>query len=120
MFKNLLKWFLTGLIFPLLSFLIVDEAKAMAIFSGYFLSTIFVLSSAWVVDYFGRADNNVFMKAFFLSTIIRFVFILLAFGILLSVTKIHEIFFTVSFIISYLFQSVTEMIFINKILRSSR
>jgi len=119
MFKNLLKWFLIAGILPAATFVVLEEPKAMAVFTGYLLSTIFVLSSAWVVDYFGRADNRVFMKAFFLSTIIRFVFILLAFGILLSVTKIHEIFFTVSFIISYLFQSVTEMIFINKILRSS-
>lgn len=119
MFKNLLKWFLAAGILTIGTLAVLEVQKAMALISGYFLSTIFVLSSAWVVDYFGKADNSAFMKAFLLSTVIRFAFVLLSFGILLSVTKIHEIFFTVSFIISYLFHSVTEMIYINKILRSS-
>jgi len=119
MFEKLSRWFLWGGAVSLSFFIFISFDKAMAVFSGYTLSTVFVLSSIWVVERFSGAENKVFIKAFFLSTIVRFIFVLLAFALLLSITKIHEIFFTVSFIISYLFQSVTEMIFINKILRSS-
>lgn len=96
-------------------FLPVD--KAVAIYSGFLLSAIFIASSAWVIDFFWEAENKLFIQVFFFSMAIRFILILIVFGILLGVTKIDEIYFTVSFIISYLYQSVTEMIFINKILQ---
>ncbi|MBO6586690.1 MAG: hypothetical protein JJ953_11340 [Gracilimonas sp.] len=100
-----------------LSFFIVGEQEGVAVLSGITLSAIFVSSSAWVFDNFKNADNKLFTQIFFFSIAIRFLLVLALFGILLGVTKIDELYFTVSFIISYLCQSVTEMIFLNKILQ---
>ncbi|MEX0609964.1 MAG: hypothetical protein WD016_07605 [Balneolaceae bacterium] len=91
----------------------------VAVLSGIFLSSVFIASSAWIFDYFREAENSLFVKVFFFSTALRFILILILFAVLIGVTKINEIYFTVSFIISYLCQSVTEMIFINKILQKS-
>ncbi|MEX2602631.1 MAG: hypothetical protein WD361_00430 [Gracilimonas sp.] len=102
-----------------LGFLGLGEREGVAIVTGVLLSCIFVVSSAWVFDTFSGVENKKFIKIFFSSTAIRFILVLILFSILIGVTKIHEIYFTVSFIISYLCQSVTEMIFINKILQKS-
>lgn len=100
-----------------LGFFWVGEQQGVAVLSGVMLSAIFVSSSAWIFDAFKNADNRLFTKIFFFSTAVRFLLVLALFGILIGVTKIDEFYFTVSFIISYLCQSVTEMIFINKILQ---
>ena len=97
-------------------FFLLGEQVGVAVLAGVMLSSIFVSSSAWIFDAFKNAENSLFIKVFFFSTGIRFLLVLALFGILLGVTKIDEFYFTVSFIISYLCQSVTEMIFINKIL----
>jgi uncharacterized membrane protein len=98
-------------------FFLVGERQGVAVVSGVLLSSIFVSSSAWIFDAFKNAPNRVFIKVFFFSTFIRFLLVLALFGILVGVTKIDEIYFTVSFIISYLCQSLTEIIFINKLLQ---
>lgn len=100
-------------------FFLGGTSIGVAVLSGVFLSSIFIASSAWVLDNFGNAETGLFVKVFFFSTAIRFILILMLFAVLIGVTKINEIYFTVSFIISYLCQSVTEMIFINKILQKS-
>ena len=101
------------------AFFVVGEQEGIAVVTGVMLSCVFVISSAWVFDTFRETKTSTFIKIFFFSTAIRFLLVLILFGILLGVTKIDEIYFTVSFIISYLCQSVTEMIFINKILQKS-
>lgn len=102
-----------------LAFFIVGEEQGVAVVTGVMLSSIFVLSSAWVFDFFSGLESKKFIKIFFLSTASRFVLVLILFVILIALTKIDEIYFTVSFIISYLCQSVTEVVFINKILDNS-
>jgi putative flippase GtrA len=102
-----------------IGFFSIGEKEGVAVVTGVMLSCIFVISSAWVFDTFREVKTNQFIKIFFISTAIRFLLVLILFGILLGVTKIDEIYFTVSFIISYLCQSVTEMILINKILQKS-
>lgn len=110
----------SGLLFLLTPFFFLIHIPAgVAVVAGVLLSSIFIASSALTLDMFGNSENSVFIKAFFISTALRFALILILFGILLEVVKINEIFFTVSFIISYLCLSVTEMIFINKILQKS-
>lgn len=99
-----------------LGFFYIGEQEGVAVLSGVMLSAIFVSSSAWIFDAFKNAENRLFTKIFFFSTAVRFLLVLTLFAILIGVTKIDEFYFTVSFIISYLCQSVTEMIFINKIL----
>lgn len=100
-----------------LGFFVVGEQQGVAVLSGVMLSATFVSSSAWVFDTFKNAENRLFTQIFFFSIVVRFLLVLALFGILLGVTKIDEFYFTVSFIISYLCQSVTEMIFLNKILQ---
>ena len=116
MIKYLLKHSI--FILPLigLNFLILQEAQAVAIFCGFILSSMFVFSSAWVVEQFWDIDSIEFTKIYFFSMAVRMLLIIICMGILLGLTKIDEMYFTVSLIISYLYQSVKEMIFINKIL----
>lgn len=112
--------YVSGVLSLLSLFFFIDgTTTGVAVLSGVLLSSVFIASSAWVLDSFGNAETGVFVKIFFFSTAIRFVLILIVFALLIGVTKINEIYFTVSFIISYLCQSVTEMIFINKILQKS-
>lgn len=118
MIKKLAKFNLVPLILALISFIFLPVDPAVAVLSGFLLSIIFVFSSAWVLDNFWNADSKLFVKVFFFSMVIRFILVLAAMGILLGLTKIDEIYFTVSFIISYLYQSITEMIFFNQLLQN--
>ncbi|MAO64200.1 MAG: hypothetical protein CL666_04305 [Balneola sp.] len=115
-FKNSLKASALLLLISL-NFFLIGEQEGVAVLSGVLLSAIFVCSSAWIFDVFQYAENALFIKIYIFSIALRFLLVLLLFGILLGTTKIDEIYFTVSFIISYLCQSVTEMIFLNKILQ---
>ena len=116
MLFKLLKASLFILPLIILSFLILDVNQSAGVLAGVTLSLGSILVSAWVIDSFFRREWSSFSKAFFLSIIGRFIFVLILFAILLGATKIDEIYFTVSFIISYLCYSMTEMIFFNKIL----
>ena len=118
MIKKLAKFNIVPLILALISPLFLPVDPAVAIICGFLLSLIFILSSAWVLDNFWNADSKLFVKVFFFSMVIRFLLVLAAMGILLGLTKIDEIYFTVSFIISYLYQSITEMIFFNQLLQN--
>lgn len=98
------------------SFFLIGMGEGVAVLIGTLLGAVFVVSSAWVVETYQNAENSLFMKIYFISVGVRFLVILALFGILIGMTKIDEIYFTVSFLISYLCQSVTEMIFLNKII----
>ncbi|MTI89649.1 MAG: hypothetical protein FH748_16990 [Balneolaceae bacterium] len=100
-------------------FFVKGTQQGVSVLSGALLSSIFVLSSAWILDHFKNAESRLFIKVFFISMGVRFLLVLVLFIFLVGATKIDEIYFTVSFIISYLYQSVTEMIFLNKILQKS-
>lgn len=117
MIKKLAKFNIAPLILALISLLFLPLDPAVAIISGFLLSIIFVFSSAWVLDNFWNADSRLFTKVFLFSMVIRFLLVLAALGILLGMTKIDEIYFTVSFIISYLYQTIMEMIFFNQLLQ---
>ena len=111
------KWSISlGILLVLIS-LTFSADIAMALGAGYFLGSISLIISCWVIDHFRDSSSKVFMRVFFRSLIIRFIATLSLFAIIIDLTKIDEIYFTVSFIISYLCQSVTEMIFYNKILQ---
>lgn len=96
-------------------FFSLDELKA--IFTGFLLSFLFVFSSIFLIARFWKIDSKFFVKVYFIALFIRFAFVLSSFVIVLIFTKNPQILFTVSFIISYLFQSVTEYIFINQFLQ---
>tara|TARA_R110000868_G_scaffold37111_4_gene131322 strand:- start:5264 stop:5635 length:372 start_codon:yes stop_codon:yes gene_type:complete len=116
MLKKLVKVNLLILFFLLSTFFFLPIYKATGLFLGALLSTSSILVSAWILDTFWDSEWNQFNKIFFFSLIGRFITVLIIIGILLGVTKIDEIYFTVSFIISYLYNSITEMILFNKIL----
>jgi hypothetical protein len=118
MIKKLAKFNVIPLILALICPFFLPVDPAVAVICGFLLSLIFVLSSAWILDNFWNADSKLFLKVFFFSMVIRFILVLAAMGILLGLTKIDEIYFTVSFIISYLYQSITEMIFFNQLLQN--
>ncbi len=101
-----------------LFFLMGTEAGIAAV-AGTLLSALFILSSAWVLDTFYSANDTDFFHIFFFTLVLRFLGVLSLFAILLVTVKINQILFTVSFIISYLYNSVTETIFINKYLHKS-
>lgn len=117
MIKRLIKS--QALVAPILITLIfiAETNQFFAATAGFLLSLIFVISSTIIVERFWNSDEPTFFKAFILSIPLRFFIVLTVFAILLLVTKIDEIYFTVSFIISYLYHSITETIFINKILK---
>jgi len=96
---------------------VLNWDQFLAVSSAYLLSFGFVVSSTLIVTKFWNSDSSTFLKAFILSIPVRFFVVLVSFILLLVITKIDEIYFTVSFIISYLYHSITETIFINKILK---
>ena len=101
------------------TFFLADAAKGVAVAAGVMLSSVFVVSSGWILEKFENTEGSLFIKVYVFSIAIRFLIVLTLFIILLATTKIDEIYFSVSFIISYLCQSVTEMILINKFLQKS-
>lgn len=85
---------------------------------AYLLSYVFVTSNFIVVRNLDLNDHKKFYRIFLFSLAARFILMIAALIFVLEVIKIHQIFFTVSFIISYIFHSVIEIIFINQILET--
>ncbi len=85
---------------------------------AYLLSYLFVSSNFIAVRNIDLEDHKKFYRIFLISLAVRFVLMIGALIFVLEVIKIHQIFFTVSFIISYIFHSVIEIIFINQILET--
>lgn len=116
MIKHLLKinsYVLIGI--ALLIILLPIEAS-LSVLAGFALGFIFVLTSAWVHIKFLQLEEERFTKLFYRSILLRFFFIIGFLIIILSLSKIDEMYFTVSFIISYLYNSVAEMILFNQTL----
>lgn len=116
MLKKLFKLDLFLALILVIFYFTIPLPQWVGLISGVLLSAVSIHVSAWVLEAFWDAEWNQFNKIFFFSLIGRFFIVVLILGILLGATKIDEIYFTVSFIISYLCYSITEMIFFNKIL----
>ena len=97
-------------------FITANSIIGTSVILGYLISTVFVLVSVWIIDRFWDVKDQSFIKVFFISMPIRFIVVIGLLVFVISSGKIDEIYFTVSFIISYLCQSITELIFLNKIL----
>ncbi len=104
------------IIFGIVGFLI-PRTHILDIFTGYLISFVFVFVSVVALERTWKLNDNTFMNVFWGSTFARFVGIIIVLVLIYGATKIDEIYFTVSFIISYLCHSITEIIFINKILK---
>jgi hypothetical protein len=96
----------------------VDGVAIIAILLGYALSFIFVGSNFFVVRKIHGTAHPTFFKYFLVSIGVRFALVLAGVVTVLIATKIHQIYFTVSFIISYIFHSAIEIISINKLLET--
>lgn len=81
---------------------------ATGYFLGLFAAVIHLISSS-----FNKSTGDNFLHIYFFSLFIRFLIVCVLFILIITVTKIHEFSFTVSFIISYIFHSVNEVIFLN-------
>lgn len=116
--KKLLTLGTAGLLFLSASLFLLSHNAALGIVVGYALSFIFVASNFLIVRKIELKDQNEFLTLFFVSITLRFILVLLCFAVVLTVVKIDQILFTISFIISYIFHSVIEIIFINKVLEN--
>lgn len=108
---------ISTLVFAVLNFIVAfllesDEATAWLI--GYLVGMFAVVVHLFSSLIVKKKNENEFVKAYYLSLFIRFLMVIALFIIVLATTKIDEFNFTVSFIISYIFHSVNEVIFLNR------
>jgi len=97
---------------------LTSKSHLFAAAFAYLLSFLFVGSNFFVIKKIYRTKHSRFYRHFFISLATRFVLVLVALVVVLKATKIPQIYFTVSFIISYIFHSVIEIISINKLLET--
>lgn len=115
-------------LFLILNFLILAGAvfctylwapsQMQEVLVAYILSFIFVASNFFGIQNFRKETHKIFYRRFLIVLAVRFAFVLVMLMLILRVTKFHQIYFTVSFIISYILHSVIEIILINKILQT--
>lgn len=101
------------------STLYFDKTIYIALLTAVALSTILILPPNKLLKVFIDKYPEHFNTAFYVLTAVRLLMAASLMIYLLGWTKISEIHFTVSFIISYLYQSVTETIFTERYLVSS-
>ena len=92
--------------------------KITVILGAQLLSLLFVLSNFSVLRNIDKEPHSIFYRRFIRVFAIRFVFVIAALVIVLMLIKFHQIYFTVSFIISYILHSVIEIFSINQILQT--
>lgn len=86
----------------------------LGILIGYFLGLLAVTLQFITSTVILNAQGNSFFVFLFSTLFIRFLLVLSIFVLILLTTKIDSLGFTVSFIISYIYHSVIEIILINK------
>ena len=91
----------------------VPEISADAWIAGHFLGFVTVILHLVSSYFFGKKDGKKFLKAYYWSLFLRFLSVCVLYAIIILWTEIEEISFTFSFVISYLFHSVIEVIFLN-------
>jgi drug/metabolite transporter (DMT)-like permease len=96
-----------------LSFMLPAEESA-AWLSGYTLGLTAVLIHLFSSVFNQKSSDEKFTSIYFFSLLVRFLIVCSIFILVLLTTKIDEFSFTVSFIISYIFHSVNEVIFLNR------
>ncbi len=96
----------------LILILLLPAQERIGFSAGYFLGLFAVIIHLISSSVNKNKDQN-FLRIYFISLFVRFLIVCLLFILILTTTKIHEFSFTVSFIISYIFHSVNEVIFLN-------
>ena len=86
-------------------------------YKAYFIAFLFVASALWIIEKSWQLNANKFLKVYYLSTVIRFILIITFIATSFSRIKFDQMFFSVSLIISYLYNSIIEFILIHHRLR---
>ena len=103
-------------IYAILSTLAVYSIQGVSVwswYSGHLLGMITVILHLVSSYIFGSKEGEKFLKAYFWSLIARFFAVCFIYAMIILWTEIEEISFTFSFVISYLFHSGIEVIFLN-------
>jgi phosphatidylserine synthase len=94
--------------------------RFLSFISAYLLSFVFVGSNFWIVRRIKLKDHAQFTRIFYATLAWRFILVLAAFILLFEISSGEQIFFTVSFLISYICHSVLEIVAIKRILKINR
>lgn len=97
----------------ILLFFLPDDAR-FAWIIGYLLGVLAVAIHLITSIITNKKDDAAFFRHYYISLFLRFLIVCSIFIFIMTMIKIDEFSFTVSFIISYLFHSVNEVIFLNK------
>lgn len=113
-YKKELIAILSGIVFAAIIGFSLPFYTAISWTTGYFLGIIAVamhLFIVWLIRDYHKQD---FIERYYLGIFIRLLLTLGLFTSFLMLTEIEQISFTLSFIISYIFHSVIDIILINK------
>lgn len=105
---------LTGFIVLILPAFLFSGISLSAWGIGYSLGLATVLLHLATSFVSEKVGGNKFIGYYYFGLFVRFLLVCFIFIFLLATTKIDEFSFTVSFIISYIFHSVNEVIFLNQ------
>lgn len=96
----------------IIAYILSDDIQ-FAWITGYLLGVLAVAIHLITSLFTNRKNDVSFFRHYYISLMLRFLIVCMLFILILTMIKIDEFSFTVSFIISYLFHSVTEVIFLN-------
>lgn len=102
------------LIFYLVVLPFLPEGTGLSWGAGYLLGVVTIALHLMLTLLVKNINDEAFFRFYFLGMVLRFVLVLVLYVAIIISGKFDQIIFTVSFIISYLFHSVIEIILINK------
>lgn len=96
----------------IIAFVLADDIQ-FAWITGYLLGVLAVAIHLITSLFTNRKNDVSFFRHYYISLMLRFLIVCMLFILILTMIKIDEFSFTVSFIISYLFHSINEVILLN-------
>lgn len=109
---------LSGFLIFLSVSLLFRQIDILSWLTGYFIGVLAVILHLLFSHIGNQVSQDKFITYYYAGLFIRFLAVIVLFIILLLVTNLDEFSFTVSFIISYIFHSVNEVIFLNEKLKN--
>lgn len=97
---------ITGMFLP--------KDSALGWYSGYGIGLLAVFLHYGATVLSNKSLLRDFLVSYYFGLFLRFAIVISLFILIIILTKIDELSFTVSFIISYILHSVNEMIFLNQ------
>lgn len=96
----------------IIAYILSDDIQ-FAWITGYLLGVLAVAIHLITSLFTNRKNDVSFFRHYYISLMLRFLIVCMLFILILTMIKIDEFSFTVSFIISYLFHSINEVILLN-------